>query len=254
MCCPPVHEGNLASLGITGPVGVGMSSFAGSAPYRITNIEAGARRLHGILIPNGSEFSFNQHLGEVDASGGFVKGWAIIQDRTQEEWGGGLCQVSTSMFRAAFWGGLPITERHEHRYRIPWYEALGEPPGLDAAIYTGWYDIRFVNDTGGWLLVQTWVDLNRQRLYISLFGPPSARNVTMSHEILATTPAPPEPKYVDDPTLPAGTVRQTDWAQGGLTVNLYRSIYEGDQLLRQDTFPTTFEPWPTVYVRGTGGL
>lgn len=250
---PPVTESNLASLGITEMVGVGVSSFRASEGYRITNIRAGARRMHGILIPPGGTFSFNEVLGPVDASGGFVEGLAIVNNRTQKEWGGGLCQVSTTMFRAAFWAGLPITERHEHSFRIGWYEELGEPPGLDATIYTGALDLRFLNDTGSWLLTQSWVDLNRQRLYISLFGSPTNRSVSMSHAILERTPKPGKPLYIDDPTRPRGYFRQTDHAQGGMTVQVYRVVRQGETVLWQDTFETTFKPWPNIYVRGTGG-
>lgn len=249
---PPVTESNLASLGIVTPVGVGVSSFANSADYRITNIGAGARQMHGHLLPPGASFSFNEHLGPVTAERGFVEGLAIIDNRTQKEWGGGLCQVSTTVFRAAFFGGLPITERHEHSFRIGWYEELGEPPGLDAAIFTGVQDMRFVNDTGGWLLIQSSVDLQRQRLTITLYGAPSSRVVDYTYQVLERTPAPTEPVYVDDPELPAGTQRKTDTARGGLKVEVYRSVYENGYLLFEETFPTTFKPWPDIYVRGTG--
>lgn len=248
---PPVTEWNLASLGITEPIGVGVSSFRASEGYRITNIQAGARRMHGLLVPPDGTFSFNDSLGPVDASGGFVEGLAIVNNRTQKEWGGGLCQVSTTMFRAAFWAGLPITERHEHSFRIGWYEELGEPPGFDAAIFTGAQDLRFVNDTGGWLLLQTGVDLNRQQLSIALYGAPTGRSVSISHQVLERTPQPGKPLYIDDPARPRGYFKQTDYARGGMTVEVYRVVRHGDSVLRQDTFPTTFKPWPNIYVRGT---
>jgi vancomycin resistance protein YoaR len=250
---PPVVAADLNSLGLTNVVGVGVSSFRASQPYRITNIQAGARRMSGILIPPGGSFSFNDNLGIVDGRNGFVQGSAIVQNRTQQEWGGGLCQVSTTMFRAAFWAGLPITERHEHTFRISWYEELGEPPGLDATIFTGVADLRFVNDTGGWLLSEAYVDQGKQRLTIVLYGKPSARKVTMSHAVLGHMAAPGKPLYVDDPSLPAGTVKQTDWAQPGVHVQVYRSVKEHGQVIRQDTFDTIFEPWPNIYLRGTGG-
>ncbi|NTV62033.1 MAG: vanomycin resistance protein VanB [Oscillochloris sp.] len=249
---PPVNETNLASLGITAQVGLGVSSFVKSEQYRITNIQAGARQMNGLLIPPGATFSFNDNLGPVTAENGFVEGYAIIQNRTQKEWGGGLCQVSTTVFRAAFWGGLPIVERHEHSFRIGWYEELGEPPGLDAAIFTGVYDMRFTNDTGGWLLLQSTVDLRRQRLSVTLYGTPTSRKVSMDYKVLERTPAPTEPVYVDDPEQPAGTMRKSDTARGGLRVNVYRSVRQNDQLVSEDTFKTTFKPWPDIYVRGTG--
>ncbi len=249
---PPVIDSDLSQLGITEVVGVGHSSFRNSEGYRITNIRAGARRMSGILIPPGGTFSFNEHLGPVDARNGFVQGYAIVENRTQKEWGGGLCQVSTTMFRAAFWAGLDITERHEHTFRISWYEELGEPPGLDATIFTGVTDMQFVNDTGSWLLTEAYVDLQRQQLTIMLYGQPSQREVLMSHNILSRTPPPARPLYINDPSLPSGTVRQTDWARGGMHVQVYRTVQSNGQIIHQDTFDTVFEPWPNIYLRGTG--
>jgi vancomycin resistance protein YoaR len=249
---PPVIDTNLASLNINTLIGSGVSSFRNSQQYRITNIQAGARQLHGILVPPGETFSFNNNLGAVDSSNGFVQGAAIVNNRTQLEWGGGLCQVSTTMFRAAFWSGLPIAERHEHRFRIGWYEELGEPPGLDAAIFTGVSDLRFVNDTGGWVLIQTYVDLSRQQITIALYGGPVQRQVSISHRVLERTPAPRRPLYLNDPTLPRGSFKQTDWARPGMHVQVYRTVQANGQTIRQDTFDTVFEPWPNIYVRGTG--
>lgn len=249
---PPVTESNLAALGITQQVGLGLSSFASSEQYRITNIRAGARRMSGVLIPPDAQFSFNTQLGPVDAANGFVEGLAIIDNRTQKEWGGGLCQVSTTVFRAAFFGGLPISERHEHAFRIGWYEELGEPPGLDAAIFTPYNDMRFSNDTGGWLLMESYVDLTRQRLTVVLYGAPTGRSVSYSHRVIERTPAPSQPVYVDDPARPRGYLRRSDTARGGITVEVQRTVARGDQVITQDTFPTVFKPWPNIYVRGTG--
>jgi len=249
---PPVTEANLASLGIVGRVGSGISSFANSAEYRITNIRAGARRMNGVLIPPGATFSFNDHLGVVDAAGGFVEGYAIVDNRTQKEWGGGLCQVSTTVFRAAFFGGLPIKERHEHAFRISWYEELGEPVGLDAAIFTPYNDMRFVNDTSAWMLLESYVDLQNQRLSVALYGTPTGREVSYEHRVIERTPAPTRPVYVDDPTLPRGTVRQSDTARGGIKVEIIRTVRENGAVIATNTFPTEFKPWPDIFVRGSG--
>ncbi|MFV9507136.1 MAG: VanW family protein [Oscillochloridaceae bacterium umkhey_bin13] len=249
---PPVTASNLAALGITERVGMGISSFSRSEQYRITNIRAGARRMHNVLIPPGATFSFNQQLGPVNASTGFVEGLAIVNNRTQKEWGGGLCQVSTTVFRAAFFGGLPITERHSHAFRIGWYEELGEPPGLDAAIFTPYNDVRFVNDTGGWLLMESYVDLERQRLTVVLYGSSTGRKVTYTHQVLERMPAPTKPVYVDDPQFPRGYLRRSDTARGGIKVEVYRTVTRDGQVIARDTFPTLFKPWPDIYVRGTG--
>ena len=248
---PPVTEQNLAALGISAQVGAGVSSFSNSEQYRITNIRAGARQMNGVLIPPGGSFSFNENLGEVTAERGFVEGYAIIDNRTQKEWGGGLCQVSTTVFRAAFFGGLPVSERHEHAFRIGWYEELGEPPGLDAAIFTPYNDMRFTNDSGGWLLLESYVDLERQRLSMALYGAPSDRSVSYEQRVIERTPAPSEPVYVDDPEQPRGYTRKSDTARGGIKVEIYRTVTQGGRVIAQDTFPTEFKPWPDIYVRGT---
>src|SRR5205085_12696831 len=174
----------LPTLGIVGLVSEGKSSFVGSAAYRITNVKAGAARLDGVLIPPDAEFSFNTQLGAVDESNGFVQGYAVIGNRTQLEWGGGVCQDSTTVFRAAFWAGLPITERHAHPFYISWYNAFSFPdgqegPGMDATIYTGVQDLKFKNDTGHWLLMEAVADEENQVLTVRLYGTKPDRAVSI---------------------------------------------------------------------------
>jgi vancomycin resistance protein YoaR len=251
---PQVRPDNLATLGIQELVAEGKSAFPGSANYRITNIVAGARLIDGTLIPPGGQFEFNSLVEPVDESNGFVQGLAIVDNRTQQEWGGGLCQVSTTVFRAAFWGGFPIDERHEHGFRIGWYE-IYEPVGMDAAIFTGPYgdNLRFTNDTGNWLLVQTEVVPSEVTMYVRIYGTKPDRQVFQGGPVITKRlPPPSRPVYVDDPSVPAGVVRRTDIAQGGLELYITRTVVQGDQVLREDTFTTQFKPWPNIYVRGTG--
>ena len=251
---PRARPDTLASLGIVELVGQGKSSFENSAPYRVQNIQAGARQMNGVLIGPGEEFSFNRTVGAIDESNGFTQGYAIIDGRTQLEWGGGVCQVSTTVFRAAFWAGVPITERNQHTFRIRWYEQF-EPIGMDAAIFTGpgGYDLRFVNDTGRWLLLETVVDTTDEVLTVNLYGTKPGREVIQTPpSITNEVPAPSEPRYVDDPQLPAGTVKQTDTARGGMDVRVGRIVKLGGAVLYQDTFFSRYQPWPNIFVRGTG--
>jgi vancomycin resistance protein YoaR len=253
---PQVTPENLATLGLTEVVGEGVSSFAGSASYRITNIAAGAARMDGVLIAPDEEFSFNAQLGAVDASNGFVQGYAVIGNRTQLEWGGGVCQDSTTLFRAAFWAGLPITERHAHPFYISWYDAYAFPnqagPGLDAAIFTGVQDLRFVNDTGSWLLIDAVVDQANQVLTMRLYGTKPNRSVALRGPIIDNIiPPPAAPVYIDDPTLPAGTVTQTDVARRGMEIAVYRIITDNGTPREPELFYTRFKAWPDVFVRGT---
>lgn len=257
---PVVDVANLDALGIREVVGEGLSSFAGSAPYRITNIKAGAARMEGVLIAPDEEFSFNTQLGEVNADNGFVEGYAVVNNRTTLEWGGGVCQDSTTLFRAAFWAGLPITERHAHPFYISWYDAYGLGPygngaGLDAAIYTGQDDLRFINDTGSWLLLQTTVDEVNQVLTMRLYGTRPEREVTIDGPYITNEISPPTaPQYIDDPTKPVGYLSQTDVARSGRDITIYRVISQNGVEVTREPFHTHFRAWPNIYVRGTGSL
>lgn len=251
---PPVTEANLNQLGINELVSAGKSDFAGSATYRVTNIMAGMRRLNGILLAPGEEFSFTNTVGAINARNGFVEGAAIVQNRTQLEFGGGICQDSTTMFRAAFWAGLPITERWEHSFYINWYDryGLGESgngPGLDAAIFTGVKDFKFVNDTGAWLLIEAWADPKTARAQVELYGTRPNREVRIEgYQVSNRVPAPGEPVYVPDPEQPQGNMRQSDRSRGGMTIDLYRVVTENGVARPGELFRTRFRPWPDIFV------
>jgi vancomycin resistance protein YoaR len=198
---PPVTEANLHQLGIRELVSIGKSDFTGSAAYRIHNIGVGMQLLNGLLIAPGEEFSFNKNIGQINAANGFVEGAAIIQNRTQQEFGGGICQDSTTLFRAAFWAGLPITERWGHSFYISWYDkyALGprdNGPGLDATIFTGGPDLKFINDTGAWLLIQAWSNPKTGVAQIELYGTKPNRTVDLTHKVYDHTPATSDPVFV----------------------------------------------------------
>lgn len=253
---PLITEETLPTLGIVELVAEGKSSFAGSADYRVTNIRAGAARMNGVLIPPDAEFSFNTQLGAVDAEHGFVQGYAVIGNRTQLEWGGGVCQVSTTVFRTAFWAGLPITERHAHPFYISWYDEYSFPqqaaPGMDATIYTGVQDLKFVNDTGHWLLMESTADTSAQVLSVRLYGTRPDRRVSIvGPEITNIVPPPAKPVYITDAALPVGTVRQTDRARRGMDISVYRVITENGVQKAPELFFTRFKAWPDVFVRGT---
>ena len=250
---PQVTEANLHDLGINELVSVGRSDFTGSADYRIKNIGVGMGILNGILIGPGEEFSFNQNIGSIDERNGFVEGYAIIQDRTQLEFGGGICQDSTTLFRAAFWAGLPITERWGHSFYISWYDkyGLGERgngPGMDATIFTGGPDLKFLNDTGHWLLMQSTSNPRTHVAEVAFYGTKPNRTVDLQQSIRKRVPAPTDPKFVTDPKQPVGTSRQSDHARGGMTIDLYRIVTDNGVRKQPELFQTTFRAWPNIYV------
>ncbi len=249
---PPITEANLHQLGIRELVSIGKSDFTGSAAYRVHNIGVGMQLLNGLLIAPGEEFSFNKNIGQINAANGFVEGAAIIQNRTQQEFGGGICQDSTTLFRAAFWAGLPITERWGHSFYISWYDKYalgprGNGPGLDATIFTGGPDLKFVNDTGAWLLIQAWSNPKTGVAQIELYGTRPNRTVDLTHKVYDHTPAPTEPVFVADPKVPQGTIKHTDKARGGMTIDVYRLVIENGVPRPPELFRTRFRPWPNIY-------
>ena len=249
----PITQANLNQLGIDQLLSVGQSDFTGSAAYRITNIKAGMALLQGVLLAPGEEFSFNNTVGNINAANGFVEGYAIIRNRTQLEWGGGICQDSTTVFRAAFWAGLPITERWGHSFYISWYNkyafgSYGNGPGMDATIFTGGPDFKFLNDTGHWLLIQTSVDTARTLAEVRIYGTDTGRQVLLDGPTTTDrVSAPSEPVYVAEPKIRPGTRHQSDTARGGMQINFTRIVKQNGQVIDQEKFVTKFRPWPNIF-------
>ncbi|HEB01505.1 MAG TPA: hypothetical protein ENI16_00725, partial [Candidatus Portnoybacteria bacterium] len=168
---PEVTIENINNLGITALISQGTSNFSGSPKNRRHNISVGATRFHGVLVKPGEEFSFNQTLGEVGPQQGYLAELVIKHNETVPEYGGGLCQVSTTAFRAALYAGVPITERYPPAYPVAYYN----PQGMDATIYPPHPDLRFINDTPGHLLIQTKVAGNILTFYF--YGTDDSREV-----------------------------------------------------------------------------
>lgn len=248
---PGATPENLQTLGIKELIATGRTDFSGSAPYRIANIKAGVAKMNGILVPPGKEFSFDENVGAIDAANGFVEGYAIVGNRTQKEWGGGICQVSTTLYRAIFYSGMPITDWTAHRFRISWYEKY-DTIGMDAAIFTGGGpDLKFTNDTGNWVLIEGSVDEAKAMVTFNLYGTKvPGRTVDRTDPvILSETPAPAEPVYIDDPAQPLGTVKQTDMARGGMNIEIWRIVKQDGVEVRRARFLTQFQPWPNIFLK-----
>jgi vancomycin resistance protein YoaR len=150
-----VSETDLPNLGITGLVSEGETYFPGSPAGRLTNVRAGAARFNNVLISPGEVFSIGAQLGEVDASTGYVPELVIDGNHEDFQYGGGLCQVTTTAFRAALAAGLPIDEREAHSFAISYYQWPYQAPGVDATIYYPEVDLKFTNTTGHYILIQT---------------------------------------------------------------------------------------------------
>jgi vancomycin resistance protein YoaR len=160
------------SLGINELVATGESDFSGSPYNRRVNIKVGASKFQGLIVKPGQEFSFNEILGDVDGEHGFLPELVIKKTGTVPEFGGGLCQVSSTAFRAAMNAGLPITARRNHSYAVKYYA----PQGTDATIYPGVQDFKFLNDLSSHMLIRT--RMEGDKLYYDFYGTKDDRKVT----------------------------------------------------------------------------
>lgn len=225
----------------------GTSTYYGSSPARRTNVANAAARISGMVVPAGEDFSFLQALGGITEGNGFVGGLIISGGRTVGGLGGGVCQVSTTAFRALYQAGLPVVERHPHSYRVGYYEPQ---VGFEAAVYDPGLDLRLNNDTGAPIYIKTVNNNAASTLRVEVWGVKPGRRVTVSPAvILARTPHPPA-QYVVNPNLPAGAVRQVDWAQDGYDLYITRTITDA-RGSRTNRVSTTYQPWRAVYEVGS---
>lgn len=245
-------------LGIRELVHTENTYFFYSDDARIQNIQVGAGKLNGILIAPGETFSMADAVGEVSKETGYAESSVIFGSETIQDVGGGLCQVSTTLFRAAFNYGLEINERHAHGYRVYYYERLANRSldpglaGLDAAVYLPQLDLKFTNDTPYWILMETEPDVNLFRLQWRFYSTDVNRYV--EYESTGLTNVEPEgaPVYNENPDLPAGSVVQVDWGIDGADVTIYRTVYQDGYIHIQDRFDTHYEAWSDIYEYGPG--
>lgn len=235
-----IHTSDSNSLGIEELIATGTSRFAGSIANRMYNIGLASSRINGVLIPPGGTFSFTQTVGDITAETGYKQAYVIKSGRTVLDDGGGVCQVSTTVFRAALNAGVPITSRTAHAYRVGYYEQ-GFPPGLDATIFYPSVDLKFKNDTQGYILIQT--EVNGVNLTVNFYGKKDGRIVDVTTpKILNQTPPPPELRQ-DDPTLNKGEVKQVEHPAWGANVTFKRTVVRDGVTLINETFNSAYRPW-----------
>lgn len=246
---PKIQTSDVNNLGIKELLGRGISNFAGSISNRIYNISLTATKINGVLIPPGETFSFNNTVGDISAATGYKQAYVIKEGRTVLDDGGGVCQDSTTLFRAALYAGLPIVERTAHAYRVGYYEQ-GFPPGLDATVFYPSVDFKFKNDTPSHILIQAYT--SGTTLYIDLYGTDDGRQVTMTHPVISSQTPPPAELRQDDPSLPRGVVKQVDFSAWGATVAFSRTVKRGTETLIQETWKSFYKPWQAIFLVGTG--
>ena len=245
-------------LGITELVHAETSYFYGSSAPRVQNIETAASKFHGLLIAPGETFSMASALGDITLDNGYAEALIIIGGQTITGVGGGVCQVSTTLFRTAFFAGMPIAERHAHAYRVYYYEKVAgnrinpDFAGLDATVYVPVVDFKFTNDTSSWLLMETYVNPSTSSITWKFYSTKDGRRVEWATTGPTNIVSAPEPSYRENPELPSGTIRQVDWAADGADVTVNRTVYRNEAVYLQDTIYTHYQPWGDVYEYGPG--
>ncbi len=247
---PAIATDQINNLGIKELIGRGYSQFHGSIPGRIHNVAFAASRFNGVLIKPGETFSFNDAVGDISAATGYQQAYIIKEGHTVLGDGGGVCQVSSTFFRAAMAAGLPILNRTAHDYRVHYYEEGGFKPGLDATVFGPSVDLKIKNNTSGYILIQTKADTNNMNLTFELYGTKDGRVAQiLNHQVWGLTPPPPD-LYQDDPTLPKGEVKQVDFAAWGTKASFQYKVTRGNEILEDTSFASDFKPWQAVYLRG----
>ncbi len=235
-------------LGIEEVIGVGRSNFSGSPSNRRKNIALGAKKVHTTLLAPGQEFSLLTVLGEIDGANGWLPELVIKGNQTVPEFGGGLCQVGTTMFRAALASGLKITERRNHSYRVRYYE----PAGTDATIYDPAPDFKFKNDMPTHALITT--NIKGDEMAFTVWGTKDGRNIEQTKPIVYNIVAPPPKKIVETLDLPPGTEKCTESAHAGADAEFTYTVTHADGRVEKETFKSRYRPWQAVCLKGVTAL
>ncbi len=241
---------NTEKFGIFELLGEGKSKFEGSSNARIHNLSLASERMNGVLVAPGRVFSLNNSIGEISGRTGYDTALIIQNGRTVLGEGGGVCQTSTTLFRAVLNAGLPVVMRYPHAYRVHYYEE-DSPPGIDASIFQPTLDFQFKNDTPNYVVVQTYVDVPNLALSYKIYGTPDGRSVEMTKPVVTNQTAPPAPLMQDDPTLAKGVKIQSDWSAWGASVSFMRTVKKDGQILHTETFSTRYQPWRAIFRVGT---
>ena len=231
------------AMGITGVVGSYYTTYGGIAS-RLHNVALVAKLIDGALIAPGKTFSFNGTTGERTAEKGFQEAPVIINGELQTGLGGGICQVSTTVFNAAYEAGLQIDERTNHALYISHY-----PLGRDATVNYPDLDLKFTNDTDHWLLLRTFVGSGS--LTVNIYGTPQHRRVESVEQPLRVIGAP-QVKRVPDSTMLKGESKVLEYGEPARATSVSRKVYAADgELLHEDTWYSQYRSEPRVLQVGT---
>lgn len=247
---PEITISTINDFGIVEKIGEGTSDYSGSIPGRVHNVQLAASKFDGVLIPQGEIFSFNQTIGDISSTTGYQQAYIIKNGRTVLGDGGGVCQVSTTLFRAALDTGLPIVKRTPHAYRVHYYEN-DRKPGFDATVFSPSTDFQFKNDTPAYILIQKQIFPEQNKLIFTFYGKKDGRVSEVSDATLWDVRPAPEAIRQDDPTLKKGVVKQVDWAAPGTKSKFHYKVVRNEEVLIDQDFYSNYRPWQAVFLVGT---
>ncbi|MCL4272615.1 MAG: VanW family protein [Anaerolineales bacterium] len=245
-------------LGITQLVAEQTTYFYGSSAARIQNIVASANQFHGVLVAPGEVFSMGNILRDISLENGFAEALIIYGGRTIKGVGGGVCQVSTTLFRTVFFAGYPVIERHSHAYRVTYYEMDrsgskdARLAGLDAAVFFPLVDFKFQNDTPHWLLMETYVNAAARTITWKFYSTSDGRNITWETTGPRNVVPPKAPIFEENPEMKEGEISQVDYAAEGADVTVNRTVWRNGQVYFTDSFQTHYQPWSAICQYGPG--
>lgn len=247
---PEITLAKANQFGIEEPIGEGKSDFSHSIPERIHNIILASSKFNGVLIPKDKIFSFNETVGDISPLTGYKPAYIIKEGKTVLGDGGGVCQVSTTLFRAALNSGLPIIERYPHAYRVGYYENDSKP-GLDATVFAPSVDLKVKNDTPAYILIQTQVDKDNNLLFFEFYGKKDGRKIEISPVQVFDVVPPLPAKYQDYPTLKKGVVKQVDFPAWGGKAKFDYNVFKNGETIFKKTFFSSYRPWQAIFLVGT---
>ncbi len=249
---PKLKTTEVNDFGIAEIIGAGTSTFKDSHTNRIKNIAHAVERLNGVLIKPDEEFSANKFAGPYTADNGYLPEQVIKGKEIKPEIGGGMCQIGTTLFRMAMNSGMDITQRRNHSLVVAYYsDPVNGNPGTDATLYEPQLDLKFKNDTGNYLLLQTAIDHKKQLLTFTLWGKPDGRKGWYTHPLVSKwIPAGDQQDIlVDDGTLKLGETKCQNAFRGAVASFIYTRFTPGGEKVER-RFDSFYRPLPKICMIG----
>lgn len=247
---PKLKMADVNNLGITSVIGVGTSTFKDSHSNRIKNIAHAVERLNGTIIAPGEEFSAIRYAGPFTLENGYLPEEVIKGTEIKKEVGGGMCQIGTTLFRMAMNSGMPITQRSNHSLVVSYYaDPVNGNPGTDAAIYEPILDLKFLNDTGNYMLIETNIDYKKQMLTFTLWGKPDGRYGYFSRPLVSKWISAGEPQTTYTTNLAPGVTKCQNSFRGAIASFTYTRFTSSTEKIER-VFTSNYRALPKICVVG----